>query len=220
MRPQLSPTGNLLVDFVSQVTSKNEYFVLAFGGDSFFLLTDFTADPKTITTNLKRLNTTLSHGNTKLFDALKIGLEKMDKASHRKKVLIILSDADENESKTKSSQIKSLIKESGVLLYNLRPETESSRYALANNGWKVFEMTKLSGGGVLFYDSVDTLASELTRIALALNYSYVIGFLPSTTNAKEKDAWGKIQIKVKTGNKDIDKDLIVAAREGYYATKK
>ncbi len=222
--PNLSAVAQELPGFINKANPKNEYSIFTFSG-SFQSLNSLTNDREAIMSGLRQLTAKKPQDGTKtkLFDAVKLGLESLDAGKNRKKALIVISDATDNSSKIKFEQIKWLVRESNVLLYNLQvdsPRLTSSGFA--DERRLLEELTRISGGAVFKYETSESLSEGLVRIALNLQYQYVIGFLPSPSKAKDKDKdeWRKVKIKVEyPANEKVKRDMTVIAREGYYATR-
>lgn len=80
------------------------------------LASDFTTAPQDLQ---KELLFTQPKGRTALLDAIQMGLHKMKSAKYRKKALLIISDGGDNQSRYNESEIKSLAKESNVMIYSI-----------------------------------------------------------------------------------------------------
>ena len=107
-----------LSKFVNKSHSDDEYFLMTFNVTQELLL-DNIQDKNAVLQAIEKLPTIKSQGNTSYYDAIRVGLEKVSKGKYTHKVLIILSDGMNNESKIDFGDIKKIIKQSDVLLYNI-----------------------------------------------------------------------------------------------------
>jgi Ca-activated chloride channel homolog len=198
--------------FISAANPLNEYFAITFS-KSIQMLVPFTKDPARISSVLKQINRIEPGNETKLFDAVKSGLETIEGASYRKRVLLVFGDASDNSSKVKVDHLRWLIRESKVLLYSLVDSSKPEVFP--DQGIRIEELAVKSGGSAYFYLS-EELNDCLTRIGLALKNQYLVGFAPSKSKSKNKDQWRKIKIIVESSMPG----LRVSGSEGYYATNR
>jgi len=214
-----------LSTFITKSHPDNEYFLMAFNITQNFLL-DNTEDGKKTLQAIQKLSTIKSEGNTKYYDSVWIGLEKLSKSKYSKKVLLIFSDGMDNESKNDFGDIKKIIKHSDALLYNISIFTSSSEagsilgmQAAAFNE----ELTAVSGGKVLSPQTISEVNEALVKLAEELRSQYVIGFkTDKATDKNKKESWRDVKIKVELPalNSVNAEKIIVRTREGYYLNAK
>src|SRR5664279_3555827 len=100
-----------------------EFFKTANPEDEFFLVT-FSEKPEVLadfTTSIEDIQSKLIYatpkGRTALLDAIYLGMNRMRKAKHEKKALLVISDGGDNNSRYTEPEIKSLVKEADVQIY-------------------------------------------------------------------------------------------------------
>ena len=108
-------------NFLANANRANDYFVMTFGKDVRFVL-DSTQDLEKFKKTLEGLaENKLRESDTKFYDALKMGFEKIKGAKHQKKVLVLISDGQNNgPTKLDLGDVRRLVEQSDVLLYVVR----------------------------------------------------------------------------------------------------
>ncbi|MCI0486069.1 MAG: VWA domain-containing protein [Blastocatellia bacterium] len=174
-----------LKQFFETSHADDEYFIIAFN-DRPKLVHDFTISPDDI---LSRVIFVKAKGNTALYDAVYLAAEKARQGRHSKKVLLVLSDGLENNSRYSGKELGNLLKESDVLIYTLG----TSEF---NEGSGVLKRLAGWSGGRAFFPATDyELGDIYTRMALLLRHQYVIGFYP--TNTESGNRWHEVRVKLK-----------------------
>ena len=160
-----------LISFINASNPQNEYFIIAFAREAATLL-EPTQNRKEIETALKILLSGKKGGNTSFFDALNGGFEKLSKGRFDKKMLLVVSDGVDNNSKNNFADIKrKTAQNSNVMLYQINLLTDSlddgSLEALQSANF--FERIVEKNGGRVFYpknrrqttEAFETLTDEL-----------------------------------------------------------
>src|SRR5262249_13199563 len=91
----------------------DEFFLIEFN-DAPRLLCDFTTDPEEIRKTLPGIQT---KNWTALFDAMYLGVQKLKHARNPRKMLLVVSDGDDNYSRYTESEIKRIVREADVCIY-------------------------------------------------------------------------------------------------------
>src|ERR1051326_2974290 len=102
-------------EFCDAANPEDEFFMISFNDDP-RLVVDFTTSTDEIK---KELVFTRPKGRTSLLDAIRMGLAKMKTARYGKKALLIISDGGDNHSRYGEKAIKSLARESDVMIYSI-----------------------------------------------------------------------------------------------------
>jgi Ca-activated chloride channel homolog len=187
----------LLTNFIDNGNPNNEYFLMTFS-ETPSLLVELTQNADLLARSIQKLSTTKPKGNTSFNDALKFGLEKISSGKFKKKVMIVISDALDNTSKTDFGGIRRAVKKSDVILYNfglLDPEkrTEFGPWQYA----RIEELTAICGGKAFAAHNVSRLNKFLLETVEELRTQYTIGFKPDKTSEKNtKETWHKIKVNV------------------------
>jgi Ca-activated chloride channel homolog len=65
---------------------------------------------------LDKLTFVQTKGQTALYDACYLGVEKVQRGAHPKRAIILISDGQDNDSRYTFSEVRKLLKESDVVL--------------------------------------------------------------------------------------------------------
>jgi VWFA-related protein len=107
--------------FLANANRENDYFVMSFA-KGLNLVLDSTQDGEKVKKTLEELAANkLRETDTKFYDALNAAFEKFEGAKHQKKVLILISDGQDNSNtKLDLKDIGKLVRQNDVLLYSFR----------------------------------------------------------------------------------------------------
>ena len=145
--------------------------------------------------------------STALYDAVYLGAERLERGSHRKKAIILISDGEDNSSRYTYTELRRLLKESDVSIYSII--MHGAGYGFGGPG-VMQELSTISGG-----NAFDEFSPEIfERIALELRHQYYIGYFP--TDFEPNGKWRKVKIRL-TPPRGMPR-LTVVSRNGYYAT--
>lgn len=191
--------------FLKTSNPHDEYFLIEFA-DRPELVEDFTTD---LTKLEKRIFSTSARGLTPLFDAVQMGLDKIQSARNTKKALLVITDGEDNNSRSTFSEIRELTRHQDVQIYAI------GLVGTVQGQTTIKDLVETTGGRAFFPSSVSQLSDICTRIAIELKSQYLLGY--RSTNQVKDGTWRAIRIDV-----DPPKGLPplkVRAKLGYYAAK-
>jgi VWFA-related protein len=211
--------------FLEQVMRpKDLTFVLHFDVDV-ELLQDFTADLHLLDHAIEegeingggmRTRGTFPSGDaggaTHLYDAVYLSARELLKNEVGRKVLILLTDGEDQGSKVRLETALEAAQKSDVIIYSIDISDEAFyRHAgFSYNGESVLrKLSEETGGRVIQVKSESDTSAAFQHIANELRTQYLLGYTP--TNTKLDGTFRKITVKVP------NKDAKVNARRGYYA---
>jgi Ca-activated chloride channel family protein len=200
-----------LSKFIQTSHNSDEYFLIAFNSRAQLLL-DRTRDGNSVLDKLTFVNT---KDNTALYDACYLGVEKVQRGSHPKRALLLISDGQDNNSRYTFNELRRLLKESDVVLYGigiLGGGDAGSSLGMEGQGI-LDELASVSGGKAFFPRSAAEMDDIFEQIALELRHQYSIGYKP--TNFSNDGKWHKVKVKV-TSPRGLPR-LFVRTKEGYFA---
>lgn len=220
MRGRLNKSNVALRKFLDACHDEDEYFLVGFNHQA-RLLVDYTPNPERITGAVMLAE---ARGQTALYDAVYIGVEKLKEGRHGRRALIVISDGQDNSSRYTFRELRQLVREADVQIYAIGIATAFNDTSLDLQGRAILdEITRLTGGRAFFPNSQIELQEIITRIAVELRHQYGIGYTPTNPavvppggKAGEKQRWRKLKVKLNPP-KGLP-NLTVNAREGYYAT--
>jgi Ca-activated chloride channel family protein len=201
------------LDFVKSSNPQDQVFVVNFN-DEFYLDmdTDFTNDQSVLRAALERID---SRGGTALYDAILGSIHHLRKSVRDKKVLLVVTDGEDNSSQHSLDQTVEMAAKSNVVIYavGLFTKGDDSREEIREGKKALKALTQATGGEVYFPSAVDDVNRICTRIAEDIRDQYTIGYYPTDT---AKDGTFR-QVKVElVGVKGLGK-LTLRTRPGYYA---
>jgi VWFA-related protein len=199
--------------FIRESKTEDETAIVSFGEDV-FLENDFGDTSVDLDDAVSRM---ASNQGTAFFDAVYLAARHLQrKGAYRKKVLIVISDGEDNMSKyTLNETLKALGKwEITAYTVGLR-SPRAAMYAMPGNTGKkaLTRIAETTGGASFFPKGVNDVEGVCRRIAKDLRSQYTIGYRP--TNAKHDGAWRSIRVRLDPP--DRTPKLKVRTRQGYYA---
>ncbi|HKO97942.1 MAG TPA: VWA domain-containing protein [Pyrinomonadaceae bacterium] len=200
-----------LAKFIQTSHNSDEYFLIGFNSRAQLLL-DKTRDGNSV---LDKLTFVQTRNNTALYDACYLGVEKVQRGSHPKRALLLISDGQDNNSRYTFNELRRLLKESDVVLYGvgiLSGVDAGSPMGMEGQGI-LDELASVSGGKAFFPRSAAEMDDIFEQIALELRHQYSIGYKPSEFPGDGK--WRKIKVRV-TPPRGLPR-LFVRSKEGYYS---
>ena len=198
--------------FVQESNPEDETSIVSFG-DDVELKQDFTADTQKLSRALEAISTT---GYTSLYDAILLGAKHLqEEGAHEKKVLLIVSDGDDNRSHYSLNQVLESLRESKIIVYSvgLRDEFDDSQMFDSQGRKALKKVAEVMGGASYFPRSVSEVQQICRTIARDLRNQYTIGYRPS--NDKLDGSWRKVLVRIKPA-KGLP-SVKIRTKQGYYA---
>ncbi len=154
-----------------------EFLRMSLPGDEFFLL-KFSNRPEWVcglTSDVQEIEESLitiqPGGWTSLFDAVHVGLEQLKNATKSRKVLLVLSDGGDNNSRYTERELKALVKEADVRIFAISILDRSP----------LLESISLESGGRAFrVRKLEELPALAANVSEELHSEYVLGFVPAS----------------------------------------
>ncbi len=151
-------------------------------------------------------------GATHLYDAVYLASHELLKNEVGRKVLILLTDGEDQGSKETLEKALEAAQKSDVIIYSI----DINDAAFYQNGGFSYQgdsvLHKLSeetGGRVIQVKNESETSAAFQHIARELRTQYLLGYTP--TNSKQDGTFRKISVKVEGRNAKV------SARRGYYA---
>lgn len=177
--------------------------------DTTTITQDFTNDHALLAKGIAQLT---NDGGTTLFDAVSYACFKLSAyPEHDRvaKVLVVLSDGEENSSHNSLRQTIREIEETGVTVYTI--STKEGR-GITSDADKILQsIAERSGGEAFFPGDIQTLSSSFDRLRDEIRSRYLIAYRPADFEPN-----GKYRTITIAAQKD-GKTFKVHARKGYHA---
>ena len=211
MRNKLAKVEAAALALVKASHPEDEVFVVNFN-DTAYLDNpegkDFTNDIGELEQALKRID---ARGGTAMRDAIQMSIDHLKKGHRDKKVLVVITDGNDNSSLVGMEQIMKSAHQSGILLYGVGLLTEEEHREAARAKKALNDLAEATGGKTYFpkdLEEVDAIAHEVANM---IRNQYTIEYTPA--NAAMDGTFRAIQITAKAPGNPA-----VRTRSGYYAT--
>ena len=209
MREKRKDVAEAAQAFVTKSNPQDEMFVINFNDRPVPGLPAaklFSADPGELG---RALSSAETGGRTALYDAIGLGLVRLQKSTQEKKVLIVIGDGGDNASHRDLASTLQAAKSSDVTIYTIGLFDE---YDDDSNPKVLKQFARITGGEAFLPYRPDEATRICERIAEEIRSQYTLGYVSS--NPKLDGTYRKIQIKVAAPHRG---KLTVRAREGYVA---
>jgi VWFA-related protein len=193
---------------VKDSNPEDEAFVVNFN-DEPFLDQDFTSNISQLQKGLDRID---AKGGTAMRDAIRVSIDHLhDKAKHDKKVIVVVTDGNDNASMVTLDSLIKLAQQDGTLIYaiGLLGEEDKSEAGKAKKALK--QITEATGGQVFFPEHVDDVEPIAHLVAHDIRNQYSIWYAP--LNEKQDGTFRTIKVVVKAAGNPVAR-----TRMGYWAT--
>lgn len=178
----------------------DEFFVVQFA-DRARLLGGFTTQANDIH---QRLGLVEARGWTALLDALALGTHQMKYARNSRRVLLTLSDGNDNNSRFSEAEIRNMVAESDLRVYGI---------GLIHRPRLLQQLADETGGKVLIAQNLGELPDVVERLSREIRSQYLIGY--SSSNPRNDGKYR--QVKVEVSHPAGSPPLRTSWRRGYYA---
>jgi VWFA-related protein len=182
-----------VAEFLKSANPPDEFCLIEFR-DRAELSTGFTSAPEGIQ---NRVALTKPGGATALLDAVHLGLRQMKKARNARKILLIVSDGGDNNSRYTAREVENLARESDVEIYAIGIVGAAAGYGaddMFQGPSLLSELAEEAGGR--YYEIGDSrdLPAVALKIGRELRHRYVLGYVPR--NRQRDGRYRHIQVKI------------------------
>ena len=216
MRNKRERVNSAALTFARESNPEDETFIVNFD-DAAYLEQDFTGSIGDLIDALDNIDT---RGETALYDAVYLSVDHVKAGKKDKRVLLLISDGEDNVSKYGLNKVVDTLRESKVTLYAIglleendqrgglfkKPPSKKAKEVLQ-------KFAEITGGQAYFPKSLDEVEELVKDIAHEIRNHYTVSYTPS--NRKLDGSWREIRVKVnppKTTTK-----VTVHTKQGYFA---
>jgi Ca-activated chloride channel family protein len=209
MRPKREGVESAALTLVRDSNKADEVFIVNFN-DEAYLDADFTSDIEEMKKGLSKID---SRGGTAMRDAIRMSIDHLkEKGKRDKRVLLVITDGDDNASMVSLENLVREAQSSDVLIYAIGLLTEEEKREAKHAKRSLLALTEATGGMAFFPKDVSEVASIAHEVARDIRNQYTIGYSPPT---KSMDgAYHTVKVVANAPNHPV-----VRTRTGYYATK-
>jgi VWFA-related protein len=148
-------------------------------------------------------------GKTALHDAVIAALDHVATAHHQKHVLIVLSDGDDNASRSTRDEMYERARRSDAIIYTVA--VNDPRRGGDGDPAVLRRLAEIGGGLAYFPRSDQETVDAFTEIAGNVRRGYSIGYVP--TNSARDGGWRKVKVMVRAKGRALS----ARCRDGYTA---
>ncbi len=209
MRRKLNDVVAAVKMFVASSNKEDELFVVNFNEFVTLGLPVAMQFTKRFDELTRAIANTPASGQTALYDAIAVALERLQPDTREKKALIVISDGGDNASKLTLAEVLVLAERSNVVLYTLGifEPTDPDR-----NPGALKRLAAATGGDAYFPATPAAIVITAERIAREIRSQYIIGY--SSSSVRPPNAYRKIRVVADSVERG---KLTVRARAGYRA---
>jgi VWFA-related protein len=150
-------------------------------------------------------------GGTHLYDAVYLASSELMKARHGREVLVLVTDGEDQGSKTDLQKSIEAAEKANVIVYSIivsDPEFYTLMDAKYHGDARVRKLANATGGCIIRAKSSAQIGQAFEQIAGELRSQYRLGYSPS--NLRHDGSFRRIHVTVRGHNYNI------LARNGYY----
>ena len=209
MRERRTAVESASVALIKDSNKDDETFVVNFNDES-YLDADFTNDIKVLEQGLSRID---ARGGTAMRDAIRMSVEHLRAKSKRnKKVILVVTDGNDNSSNYGLSELVRLAQQNDVLIYAIgilatedKAEAKKAKRALGL-------LVEQTGGQVFYPREVTEVEAIAHQVAHDIRNQYSLAYTP--TNPAQDGTFRNIKVTVSAPGNPVAR-----TRAGYYAPK-
>ena len=213
MREKRAQVNAAALTFVRTSNPQDEAFVVNFN-DEYYLDTehDFTSDINELNDALSRIE---ARAGTALYDAVIGSLGHIKKGHKDKRVLLIVTDGEDNLSRNSFEETIHAAQQSSATIYavgvfseeDLKHDKKEVRHAKK----ALTELAEATGGQAYFPPTLDEVTPTCERVAREIRSQYTLGYYP--TNTAKDGTFRTVRVQVQSHHGKVS----VRSRAGYYA---
>jgi Ca-activated chloride channel family protein len=211
MREKRPRVNEAALTLVQASNPRDEAFVVNFNDDFYLDLDkDFTSSIPELKEALERID---SRGSTALRDAIIGSLDHLKKGTKDKKVLLVVTDGEDNASHNSLEKTLREIQKTDTVIYTIGLLSSEGKKEAKRAKKVLQEIAAASGGVAYFPESVDDVHSICEQVAHDIRNQYILAYYP--TNARRDGSFRAVNVDV-IPPRGRGK-LTARTRNGYYA---
>ena len=211
MRDKRPRVNEAAITLVQASNPNDEAFVVNFNDDFYLDLDkDFTNSIPELKEALERID---SRGSTAMRDAILGSLDHLKKASKDKKVLLVVTDGEDNASRNSLEKMIREVQKTDTVIYTIGLLGQENKKE-SKRARKVLEQIAAASGGLAYFpENVDDVHSICEQVAHDIRNQYILAYYP--TNTLRDGTFRSVAVTV-VSPRGRGK-LVARTRNGYYA---
>ena len=211
MRDKRPRVNEAALTLVQASNPQDEAFVVNFNDDYYLDLDkDFSSSVPELKEALERID---SRGSTALYDAIIGSLDHLKKAHKDKRVLLVVTDGEDNTSRNSLEKAIREIQKTDTVIYTIGLLSEEKGKAKTKAKKALKEIADASGGLAYFPENVEDVHNICDQVAHDIRNQYILAYYP--TNTRRDGTYRAVGVEV-IPPRGRGK-LSARTRNGYYA---
>jgi Ca-activated chloride channel homolog len=207
MRDKKNRVAAAALNLVRASNPQDEVFIVNFNDDA-YLDQPFTSDIKKMEEALDHMET---KGGTAMRDAISMSMDYLKgKAKKDKKVLVIVTDGNDNTSNINLEELMRKAQQSDVLIYSIGILSEEEPREAKKAKHALHDLAVASGAMDYYPKDLEEVDKEVPEIAHEIRNQYTLAYSP--LNPALDGTYRKITVTVNAPGRPV-----VRSRNGYYA---
>lgn len=196
--------------FHSVIERRRDQGMLATFDTSVQVIQGFTDSPEALSDALRDVRV---GGSSAMYDAiyLTIAQKVTPQTGESRRILVVISDGDDNDSRTTLEEIRDIAQKNDVVIYavSTNPSADFDTRRQRRGDSLLEELADETGGRAFYPYDVDELSQTLQAIVEELRSQYLITY--QSSNPARDGSYREIEVRT------VDLGYTVTARKGYYA---
>ena len=211
MRDKRPRVNEAALTLVQSSNPQDEAFVVNFNDDFYLDLDkDFSSSIPELKEALERID---ARGSTALYDAIIGSLDHLKKGNKEKKVLLIVTDGEDNTSRSSLEKTIREIQKTDTVIYTIGLLGQENKKSAKTAKRALTEIAQASGGVAFFPENVEDVHAICEQVAHDIRHQYTLAYYPS--NAARDGSFRSVHVEV-IPPRGHGK-LVARTRNGYYA---
>lgn len=211
MRDKRPRVNEAAITLVQSSNPDDEAFVVNFNDDYYLDLDkDFTNSIPELKEALERID---ARGSTALYDAIIGSLDHLKKGNKEKKVLLIVTDGEDNTSRNSLEKTLREIQKTDTVIYTIGLLGQENKKSAKTARKALIAIAQASGGVAYFPENVEDVHAICEQVAHDIRHQYTLAYYPS--NSARDGTFRSVHVDV-IPPRGHGK-LIARTRNGYYA---
>ena len=208
MRDKRQRVEKAALNLVRASNPQDEVMIVNFNDEAFEDVS-FTSDLSKMEEGLTRID---SRGGTAMRDAISMTIDRVREAAKKdKKVMLVVTDGNDNMSSITLERLLKKAHESGILIYCIGLLSEEDKREAKRAKRTLDALASASGGAAYYPSKLDEVEKLAQQVAHEIRNQYVLVYSPS--NQALDGTFRQVKVSVTGPNRPVAR-----TRSGYYAT--
>lgn len=199
MKNKIERTRQAVSEFLRMSTPGDEFFLIRFS-DRPEQVSGFTNEIEVIDNGVRSIQ---PGGWTALYDAIYFGINRMKHAKHDRRVLLVLSDGGDNNSRYTERETRRMLREADLRVFAISIQTGAA---------PLDHISEETGGRAIRVKKIDELPDMAANLSREIHSEYVLGYSP--TDGQKDGKYRKVRVELNQPTRNAR--LRTSWKRGYY----